>query len=101
MAEGWLSGVEGLWERFGNGRGGGVAGVAEGLQGEATEGEMGPEGAEPVDPFRGRNLHVVDALPGAEVPDDLGLEQRVQGLGQRVDAPIVVKSRTRWFEGWS
>ncbi len=82
LVEGWLSGVEGLGGRFGSSGDGGLVGLAEGLRGEAAEREMGPEGVEPVDPFRGRDLDVVDALPGAEVPDDLRFEQRVQSLGQ-------------------
>jgi len=47
---------------------------------------------EPVDVFRGRDLEVVDILPGPAVADQLGLEQRVEGLGQGIDAPIVVNS---------
>ena len=38
------------------------------------------------------DLDVIEALPRSEVPDHFGFEQRVQGLGQRVDAPIVVNS---------
>ena len=47
---------------------------------------------EPVDVLGGRDLKLVDARPGAVVTDQLGLEQRVEGLGQGVDAPIVVNS---------
>ena len=39
---------------------------------------------EPVDVFRGRDLEVVDVLPGPEVTDQFCLEQRVEGLGQGV-----------------
>ena len=45
---------------------------------------------EPVDVFRGRDLEVVDVLPGPAVADQFSLEQRVEGLGEGVDAPIVV-----------
>jgi hypothetical protein len=39
---------------------------------------------EPVDVLRDGELEVVDALPGSLVADQLGLEQRVERLGQRV-----------------
>ena len=39
---------------------------------------------EPVDVFRGRDLEVVDALLRALLADQLGLEQRVERLGQSV-----------------
>lgn len=92
LVEGWLSGVEGLGGRFGSSGDGGLVGLAEGLRGEAAEREMGPEGVEPVDPFRGRDLDVVDALPGAEVPDDLRFEQRVQSLGQCIVIGIAARA---------
>lgn len=57
---------------------------AEGLRGHPAEGQMRSEGVEPVGPFRGRDLNVIEALPRSEVPDHFGFEQRVQGLGQRV-----------------
>src|SRR5699024_11550801 len=39
---------------------------------------------EPVDVFRGRDLEVVDVLPGPAVADQFSLEQRVEGLGQGI-----------------
>ena len=41
-------------------------------------------GVEPVDPFGGGVFDLVDAAPRALVPDDLGLVEAVDGLGQRV-----------------
>jgi hypothetical protein len=41
-------------------------------------------GVEPVDPFGGGVFDLVDVVPGAEVSDDLGLVEAVDGLGQRV-----------------
>jgi hypothetical protein len=45
---------------------------------------------EPVDVLGDGDLEVVDALPGALVADQLGLEQRVNRLGQSVviGAPV-------------
>jgi hypothetical protein len=43
-----------------------------------------PSVVEPVDVLGGGDLQVVDALPGALVADQLGLEQRVERLGQSV-----------------
>ena len=40
---------------------------------------------EPVDVFRGRDLKVVDVLPGPAVADQFGLVEGVKGLGQGVD----------------
>jgi hypothetical protein len=40
---------------------------------------------EPVDVLDDGNLEVVDALPGAAVADQFGLEQRVERLGKRID----------------
>jgi len=45
---------------------------------------------EPVDVLRDGDLEVVDVLPWPLVADELGLEQRVERLGQGVDAPIDV-----------
>lgn len=39
---------------------------------------------EPVDVLGRRELELVDALPGPAVADQLGLEQRVERLGQRI-----------------
>ena len=39
---------------------------------------------EPVDVFCGRDLEVVDVLPGPAVADQFSLEQRVEGLGQGI-----------------
>jgi hypothetical protein len=39
---------------------------------------------EPVDVLSDGDLEVVDAAPGALVADQLGLEQRVERLGERV-----------------
>ena len=44
---------------------------------------------EPVDPFEGRVLEVVEAAPGAAVADELGLVEPDDRLGEGVDAPIV------------
>jgi hypothetical protein len=44
---------------------------------------------EPVDPFEGGVLEVVEAAPGAAVADELCLVQPDDRLGERVDAPIV------------
>src|SRR5664280_2099930 len=41
-------------------------------------------GVEPVDPFGGGVFDLVDAVPGAEASDHLGLVEAVDGLGQRV-----------------
>ena len=48
-------------------------------------------GVEPVDPFRGGVLDLVDAAPRAEASDHFGLVEAVDGLSQCVDAPIAVK----------
>jgi hypothetical protein len=47
----------------------------------------------PVDVLRDGDLKVVDALPGAAVADQFGLEEGVEGFGQCVEAPIAVKRR--------
>src|SRR5512133_699923 len=39
---------------------------------------------EPVDPFEGGELHGLHASPGAAPMDDLGLEQAVDGFGERI-----------------
>jgi hypothetical protein len=44
---------------------------------------------EPVDPFEGRVLEVVEAAPGFAVSDELGLVQPDDRLGEGIDAPIV------------
>ncbi len=57
---------------------------------------------EPVDPFGGGDLDVVDGLPRLSGLDQLGLVEAVDGLGQRVEAPIAVKQRERvvaWLGG--
>lgn len=49
----------------------------------------------PVDPAEGREFEVLDALPRSWTggsTDELGLVVPVHGLGQGVDAPIVVNS---------
>jgi hypothetical protein len=46
---------------------------------------------EPVDPFEGGEFHCLDAAPGGAAMDQLGLEQAIDGFGERVDAPISVK----------
>ncbi|WP_448640771.1 hypothetical protein [Geodermatophilus sp. URMC 63] len=43
---------------------------------------------EPVDLPGHGDLEVVDALPGAEAADQFVLEQRVEGLGQSVEAEV-------------
>ena len=43
---------------------------------------------EPVDVLSDGDLEVVDALPGSAIADQFGLEQRVERLGQRVEAPM-------------
>ena len=49
----------------------------------------------PVHPSQRGELDLLDGLPGAGAggaADQLGLVVAVDGLGQRVDAPILVKS---------
>jgi hypothetical protein len=46
----------------------------------------------PVDPLEGRKLDLVECLPRSSAVDQLGLVEPDRGLGERVDAPIVVKS---------
>ena len=43
-----------------------------------------PSMVEPVDVLGDRDLEVVDVLPGPLVADQLGLEQRVERLGERI-----------------
>jgi len=50
---------------------------------------------EPVDPFEGRELDLLEALPGPLVSDDLGLVEADDALGEGVDAPIAVKRPPR------
>lgn len=50
-----------------------------------------PVVVEPVHPFERREFHRLDAAPRPSPVDHLGLEQAVDGLGQRVDAPMSVK----------
>ncbi len=50
-----------------------------------------PAVVEPVDGDGDGDLEVVDASPRLAVADQLGLEQRVERLGQGVEAPISVK----------
>ena len=47
-------------------------------------------GVMPVDPAERSELEVVDRLPGspARTPDELGLVERVDALGEGIDAPI-------------
>ena len=47
-----------------------------------------PSAVEPVDPFQGGELEVVEALPRSAVADELGLVEPDDRLGQRVDAVI-------------
>ena len=49
----------------------------------------------PVHPSEGRELEVLDRLPGSGASgsaDEFGLVVAVDGLGQGIDAPIVVNS---------
>ena len=50
---------------------------------------------EPVDPFGGGELDVVDVAPGASSLDQLGLVEAVDRFGQGVDASIDGKSSGR------
>ena len=43
-----------------------------------------PAAVEPVDPFQGGELEVVESSPGAAVADELGLVEPDDRLGQRV-----------------
>ena len=45
---------------------------------------------EPVDPFQGCELDILEAAPGATPMDDLILEQADDGLGQRVVVAVKV-----------
>ena len=52
---------------------------------------------EPVDPFEGGELEVVEAAPGAAVADELGLVEPVDGLGEGV--VVAVASRADRVDG--
>jgi hypothetical protein len=45
----------------------------------------------PVDQGGGLELDLLDAAPGSAPPDELGLVELVDRLGEDVEAPIVVK----------
>ena len=47
-----------------------------------------PSVVEPVDVLGDSDLEVVDGLPWALVADQLGLEQRVERLGEGIEAPM-------------
>ena len=51
-----------------------------------------PGGVEPVDPLGGGDLDGVDVLPRALVADQLGLVQRVEGLGQSIVVGIPLRA---------
>jgi hypothetical protein len=51
---------------------------------DVPDGFQEPAVVEPVDPFQGGVLDLVQALPGAAPADQLGLVQADDGLGQRV-----------------
>ena len=48
---------------------------------------------EPVDPFEGGVLEVVEAAPGAAVADELGLVEPDDRLGERVVVRVALASR--------
>jgi hypothetical protein len=52
---------------------------------------------EPVDPLQGGELDGFQVTPGTAPPDHLGLEQADDGLRQRIDAPMLVKSSPGWL----
>ena len=51
-------------------------------------GAVQPTVVEPVDPFQGRQLDLVEPAPGAAAPNQLGLEQAVQRLCGGVDVGV-------------
>src|SRR4051794_41138149 len=78
---------------------GGLVGLVQGLVLHGwDEPELAVEAAVvvPVDVLGDGDLEVVGAVPGAFVADEFGLEQGVERLGHRIDAPIVVKPRRRY-----
>jgi len=46
---------------------------------------------EPVDPFEGGELDHLEAAPRAAPMDHLGFVKAIDGLGERIDAPMSVK----------
>jgi hypothetical protein len=50
-----------------------------------------PAIVEPIDPFQGRELDGFERPPRPAPMDDLGLVETVDGLGQSIDAPMLVK----------
>ena len=52
---------------------------------------------EPVDPLQGGELDGLEVAPGTTPLDHLCLEQADDGLDQRIDAPMLVKSSPRWL----
>jgi hypothetical protein len=46
---------------------------------------------EPIYPFQGGEFHGLEATPRPAPVNDLGLVKPVDGLGERVDAPMFVK----------
>ena len=59
--------------------------------GESAAGRVQSCVVEPVDPFQRGQLDVGERFPGPFAADLLGLEEADRGLGEGVEAPIVVK----------
>ncbi len=66
-------------------------------RGGVAEAAVEPSVVVPVDPLGGGELDVREGLPGSVTCDQLGPEQADGGLGECVDAPIVVNLRRRPF----
>lgn len=91
-----VSGDSWCWDqRLGEGWVLTVVGLLVFDRGEVCAGGVQPAVVEPVDPFEGGDLDLVDAAPGSALFDQFGLEQPDLGLGECVVVGIADRA-DRW-----